>query len=82
MNIEEMVTQILSGIVVALSVDFIKLLIEEKRLFFSDISDVSNVDISKFNITDEDFEYLRKLASTEIMNKFTSEEIQIGMIHR
>ena len=77
-----MVTQILSGIVVALSVDFIKLLIEEKRLFFSDISDVSNVDISKFNITDEDFEYLRKLASTEIMNKFTSEEIQIGMIHR
>lgn len=78
MNLEELFTQILSGIVVALSVDFIKHLIEEKRLLNFD---VSNVDISKLNITDEDLKYLYEIASTEILNKFTSEEIKVEMIH-
>lgn len=83
MNLEELFTQILSGIVVALSVDFIKHLIEEKRLLNLDVSkiDVSNVDIFKLNITGEDLKYLREIASTEIMNKFTSKEIKVEMIH-
>lgn len=63
MNIEEFIEQILSGIIVGISLKFIDYLSKE---------DPSE----NMQITEEDLQYLRKIVSIETSNCFTSKELK------